>query len=87
MIKRTDSAQHWFIFDNKRDTHNPHSQILIPSSSGAEETITSPPMDFLSNGFKLRYAHPNYNSAASYIYMAFAESPFVNSKGIPTNAR
>jgi len=87
MIKRTDSAQHWFIFDNKRDTDNPHSQVLLPSSNGAEETITSPPMDFLSNGFKLRYAHPNYNSAASYIYMAFADRPFVSSNKEHTNAR
>jgi hypothetical protein len=26
-------------------------------------------------------------SAATYIYMAFAENPFVSSKGIPTTAR
>ena len=26
-------------------------------------------------------------SGASYLYIAFAEAPFVNSKGVPCNAR
>ena len=45
-------------------------------------------MDFLSNGFKLRVNDDEFNgSGRTYIYMAFAESPFVNSNGVPNNAR
>jgi len=42
----------------------------------------------LSNGFKHRGdgSAPNASSS-TYIYMAFAESPFVSSKGVPTTAR
>ena len=44
--------------------------------------------DFLSNGFKLRTTDNELNtSGATFIYIAFAESPFVNSNGVPTNAR
>ena len=45
-------------------------------------------LDLLSNGFKIRGAGTGTNtSGATYVYMAFAESPFVNSKGVPNNAR
>jgi hypothetical protein len=43
-------------------------------------------MDFLSNGFKLRSADDAVNSG-DYIYMAFAEQPFVTSTGVPATAR
>ena len=41
----------------------------------------------LSNGFKVRGYDGNANALGTYIYMAFAEHPFVTSKGIPTTAR
>ena len=45
-------------------------------------------IDLLSNGFKLRGATAQYNTAdETYVYMAFAEAPFVNSNGVPCNAR
>jgi hypothetical protein len=47
-------------------------------------------IDFLSNGFKcksFRCISMANGSGSTYIYMAFAESPFVNSNGVPTNAR
>ena len=45
-------------------------------------------IDFLSNGFKLRNAGDFLNgSGRIQIYMAFAESPIVNSNSIPNNAR
>ena len=46
------------------------------------------PIDILSNGFKqLNTAASNNVSGQTYVYMAFAEAPFVNSKGVPCNAR
>ena len=45
-------------------------------------------MDFLSNGFKLRKNLNGANdSGQTYVYMAFAEHPFVSSEGTPVTAR
>ena len=87
MMKRTDSAgYHWEIWDNKRDSFNLVDTGLTSNQDVAEFTETFG--DFLSNGFKLRGTNGNKNgSGGTYIYMAFAEAPFVNSEGIPCNAR
>jgi hypothetical protein len=91
MIKRTDSSTSttdWFIFDNKRNTRNPNDDYLEANDSATETTSGRNVIDFLSNGFKCRQAYDDFNaSGSSQIYMAFAESPFVNSNGVPTNAR
>jgi hypothetical protein len=86
MIKRTDSASSWRIWDNKRDPFNVRDTSLNANESGAEYTDASVYIDFLSNGVKFRNADDNV-SGASYIYIAIAESPFVTSTGIPTTAR
>ena len=84
--KRTDFANGWFIFDNKRNSFNPEDKYLLPYASDAEGTLTA--LDFCSNGFKLRSSTAAFNaSGGTFIYMAFAENPFVSSKGIPTTAR
>ena len=44
-------------------------------------------VDFLSNGIKIRGDNEDVNDANTYIYMAFAEHPFVSSKGVPCTAR
>jgi hypothetical protein len=45
-------------------------------------------MDFLSNGFKIKTSGNGHNTDdGTYIYMAFAEHPFVSSKGVPVTAR
>ena len=86
--KNIDREDDWFMLDNKRDTFNPVDQRLQPNSSGTESTVTSLGIDFCANGFKLRGATNQYNaSGETIIYMAFAESPFVTSTGIPTTAR
>jgi hypothetical protein len=89
LIKDTESGttQSWPIFDNKRNTYNPESLYLYVNSNGTEGTETDG-IDFLSNGFKLRnnFNYTNY-SGNTYIYMAFAENPFVTSDGIPVTAR
>ena len=86
MIKRaTDGTGSWAIFDNKRNTFNLVDKRLYANASDAEGTLA---IDFLSNGFKIRTADGNINSNTStHIFMAFAEAPFVNSKGVPCNAR
>ena len=89
MVKRTDSsdAANWMMYDNKRLGYNGGSRYLIANDSGAAGGSSDNLMDFTSNGFKPRSASQNINRSATYIYMAFAESPFVNSNGVPNNAR
>ena len=91
LIKSATSNEQWEIMDNKRDDINVVNQILVPNGTDAETTSNSGNRffgDFLSNGVKLRATATSANeSGTTYIYMAFAESPFVNSNGIPSNAR
>ena len=88
MMKRTDSAGEWLIYDNKRDPFNLRDTRLEAQDNFADSTGTTKVFDFLSNGFKCRGSDADINaSGGTYIYMAFAESPFVNSNGVPNNAR
>ena len=90
MIKQSSGAGNdWLIYDNKRDTFNVASTILLANASGTEATGQSFNfIDLLSNGFKLRGSDARNNgSGGTMIYIAFAESPLVNSNGVPTNAR
>jgi len=86
MIKRTDSTGSWIIHDNKRSVYNVTSHDLYANLSDAE--VSGNRFDFVSNGVKLKNNFTNMNaSGGTYIYMAFAENPFVTSTGIPTTAR
>ena len=86
MVKRTDSTSDWLICDSKRPGFNPIDDKLFPNTSQVEDPYES--FDFVSNGFKVTSAGTGHNaSGANMIYMAFAESPFVNSNGAPNNAR
>jgi hypothetical protein len=68
------SGKGWYMFDNKRNTYNGMSGSIAANSSGDEST-TEVRLDFVSNGIKFRIGDSGYNDG-SYIYMAFAESPF-----------
>ena len=86
LTKRTNSTAQWQILDNKRDTFNVCGDYL--KMDGADATTSNDVIDFVSNGFKHRSSLGSWNpSGGSFIYMAFAEAPFVNSKGVPANAR
>ncbi len=80
--------ENWIMVDNKRDGFNVENEQLFPNTSGAEESNDE--VDLLSNGFKLRRANTRMNGSIPYIYMTFAENPFVatsGSKGVPVTAR
>jgi hypothetical protein len=88
LIKRTEASAKWFLWDNKREPFNLMDSVMVPSASESENTDPAFYMDFLSNGFKLRNTFGDLTaSGEKFIYMAFAESPFVTSTGIPTTAR
>ena len=91
MVKKTSGSHDWYIqygnttFDGVSQAVNPVKHSLIANSSGAKATENS--MDFLSNGFKLRTSGNGHNTSGdTYLYMAFAQNPFVNSNGTPSNA-
>ena len=78
MVKKTGGAgvDGWTIVDNKRDTFNVMDQRIQAQNSNAEGGDVDL-VDFLSNGFKIRYnGQMNNQSGTTYIYMAFAEQPF-----------
>jgi hypothetical protein len=80
------TTNNWTIMDNKINTSNTVTTYLIADTSGAQGTDML--LDFLSNGFKPRASFNSVNgSGYTYIYMAFAENPFVTSGGIPCTAR
>ena len=76
----------WDIYDSKRLTFNPNEEVLQANASSAEASDDA--IDLLSNGFKIRNTTGNQNgSGNTHIYMAFAEHPFVSSKGVPVTAK
>jgi len=87
--KRTDSAGDWRSWNNKADAFNQNNKSLFPNTSDSEYDTTAVGVDFLSNGIKWRQTDTvnNNPSGGTFIYMAFAENPFVTSTGIPTTAR
>ena len=77
LIKRTDSTSSWTILGNKRDTdiYNPITEYLAANASDAEGTHQH--CDFVSNGIKFNGTGGDFNgSGGTYIFLAFAETPF-----------
>ena len=87
MVKATDATKSWYMWDNKRaGGSNLNDDQLLANTEDAEFDGSN--IDMLSNGFKFRSSGSGeQGSGTNYVYMAFAESPFVSSKGIPTIAR
>jgi hypothetical protein len=89
IAKDTGSTNAWYMFDSKRSSYNGQGARLMADASDAE--VTNNNFDILSNGFKNRVSGTGTNrSGATFIYMAFAEAPFVaNDSGtaVPVVAR
>jgi len=87
MVKKYSDTNHWIIWDNKRSTKSGANIIdkkLYANLDNAENGADD--VSFLSQGFKFHTNTGDWNEAQDYIYMAFADSPFVNSNGVPNNA-
>jgi len=77
MIKRiTGAVEHWAVWDTTRGPINPVTNYILPSLNNAEAIPGNVNMDIISNGFKIRNTWTGYNAASTYIYIAFAETPF-----------
>ena len=86
LIKRASTGgDQWQLSDSKRGVNGAIKTLYTDS---AEVETSSDSIDHLSNGFKNRATSVARNgSGDTYIYMAFAENPFVTSTGIPATAR
>ena len=75
MIKRTDSANSWVIFDNKRDTTSPLSKILYADTNDYDaEGVTTTSITISSTGFSMstsQYGGSINTNGGQYLYMAF----------------
>ena len=89
LIKQTSTIQNWILYDNKINPFNEAVTKLSPNLDSAEDSSTgNNDIDMLSNGFKVTEDNNDMNeSGQNFIYMAFAEHPFVSSEGAPTTAR
>ena len=88
MDKRTDSTSSWIIIDNKMNPNNDGAVTNQWAEGAYADNTNNYGFDILSNGIKIRDTTNNLNtSGGNYIFLCFAEAPFVNSKGVPCNAR
>jgi len=86
MLKSLTSTDDWQMYDSKREGYNPDNDALYANDTTAEATADE--VDLLSNGFKIINTSSAYNTnGVTYVYFAFASNPFVNSEGVPGNAR
>ena len=73
------------MYDNARGPTNPNPYVLLADTNDGGSThdawVGSYPIDMLSNGFKLRGNTGEMNGTNTFIYMAWAESPFKTARG------
>jgi hypothetical protein len=78
MIKSVDSTHQWHILDDKRSPENIVDKYFNADGSSAELTYSF--ADFTANGIKIRNNGASINTnGGTYIFLAFAESPFKHS--------
>ena len=86
LMKRINSTGNWYLKDTTRDVFNRCEKTLMPNLTNAEAAQTY--IDILSNGFKQRIGNDASNlSGSTYIYIAFAEHPFIGNGTNPVTAR
>ena len=88
IVRDSDNAENWLMYDNERPGFNLNNDHLFANTNDQETSSTANTMDLLSNGFKIRSTNNGLNrSGGTFLYMAFAEHPFVSSTGTPCTAR
>jgi hypothetical protein len=81
MFKNMDSNGDWYTFDSTRNTYNPVNSLLALNQSHNESTMASNSsngtVDFTANGVKFLSTNgSDFQGAKTFIYLAFAETPF-----------
>ena len=85
LIKDTQGTDWWQLQNIKSFEGNPTNKIIFPNVNNSEFTGSGGDVekDILSNGFKLRGTSNGANKNNNYYYyLAFAESPFKNSRAV-----
>ena len=86
IIKKGTGSGDWHISDNKQNSFNAFDNALRPNVTNGTETGNT--LDFLSNGFKIRNTGGSWNgNGSTYIYMAFAQNPFVATNNVAATAK
>ena len=76
MVKRSDAVDGWFVVDAQRSPYNVCKEYLSLHLA-IQEYSNLNVADFTANGFKIRESNAANNaSGGTYIFAAFAESPF-----------
>ena len=76
------------MHDTGMNPYNLSDKFLFPNLTNGQATSPGGNMDIYSNGFKMRSSDPALNgNGTNYIYLAWAENPFVDSTGRPATAR
>ena len=87
IVRATDSDQ-WRMYDHKRANAYNVINVRLNAHLDAAESQDDNECDFLSNGIKWYSNSGGVNSdGQKYIFMAWAEQPFVTSGGVPCTAR
>jgi len=74
-IKSSSFSDQWLVLDAARNAYNVVNLHLHPNLANNESSFDW--LDFTANGFKIRTTYSTVNqSSGSFIYFAFAESPF-----------
>ena len=91
MLKCVDNSgdnYDWRIIDSARElfNHGSGTRYLIPHKT--DNDAQNSPIDFLSNGFKIRSSTGEVNeNSHTFVYAAWAEAPSVDLFGGGANAR
>jgi hypothetical protein len=94
MLKCISTSTNWMMFNHKRPTYGNEIDLKLGANNTAAENgsdlgnTSQNNLDFYANGFRCTSRNTDTNTGTNvYVYMAFAENPFVTSTGIPTTAR
>ena len=79
IVKNADGTTNWRM-------NGPDGVFLSVNTNEAVYDSGNGPIDRLSNGFKIRGGDDLRANHNTFIYMAWAENPFVTSTGVPTTA-
>ena len=89
-IKNIDNSTDWYVYNFASDfsSKNEYDKHFFWSNSTQTQQTGSEEVDLLSNGFKLRGNNSGTNQDGyTFVYMAFAEFPFVGNAVSPLPAQ
>jgi len=66
----------WQIYDTARSPNNLTNLPGFWADTNAAEASNTYAIDLVSNGFKIRTNNTNMNNSSTFVYAAWAESPF-----------